>query len=190
MIIAKLGDFELRLKDYIGDHKYMTHDIDIVKRTDSESVFTIASFNEDSELVSCGDRLLSQIEDAYDLECVNKLAKIGGAIIRTENEFSGYGEMRTIKTWSMGHSVYGEPNVVRHYPIENNLKIYEACAEIDCNSKYYWNEEDAIDYIMDSYEDCVRRGYVEDRNRDEVREILKASGEIKDVGAYWIIEVK
>lgn len=191
MIIAKFDDFELRVKNYLGEHEYLTNDIEICKRNNTNnSIYTIASFNDKGEVVSCGDRLFRCIETEEELYWIRKLIEIGEKIVLSDITPSGYGKMREVKTWRNGRSILEEPDTIRKYPTEKDLVIYEAVAEIDCKSKYYWNEEDAIDYLMNSYEKCVNRGYVEDMDRDEVRETLKTNGELVNVGAYWIVEVK
>lgn len=86
--IARIGNFELRRKSFLCEHTYTTHEIEIVKwgkhgdnSYQNEYCFTIASFNERGEIVSCGDRLLIYITE--DVEAVMKLAKIAEAILDT-----------------------------------------------------------------------------------------------------------
>ena len=94
--IARIGNFELRRKSFLCEHTYTTHEIEIVKwdkygdsslavpRYQEEYCFTIADFNEKGEIVSCGDRLLTYINE--DFEAVQQLAGIAGHIIEcTDN---------------------------------------------------------------------------------------------------------
>lgn len=86
--IARIGNFELRRKSFLCEHTYTTHEIEIVKwdrPEDSlykkEYCFTIADFNKNGEIVSCGSRLLTYI--AEDVEAVMKLTKIAQEILDT-----------------------------------------------------------------------------------------------------------
>lgn len=91
--IARIGNFELRRESFLCEHTYTTHEIEIVKwgrhgdgllavpRHQEEYCFTIASFNEKGEIVSCGDRLLTYIVE--DVEAVMRLTKIAQLILDT-----------------------------------------------------------------------------------------------------------
>lgn len=87
MDICYKGKFSLRYKSYLGDHKYTTHDIEIVKWSDNHC-YTIACWNEDKDpdLVSCGLRLLDEIETIEDLQDVKHLATIGLSILLTDKK--------------------------------------------------------------------------------------------------------
>lgn len=91
--IARIRNFELRRKSFLCEHTYTTHEIEIVRwdrygnislavpSYQEEYCFTIANFNEEGEIVSCGDRLLTYF--AEDVEAIVKLAKIAQAILDT-----------------------------------------------------------------------------------------------------------
>ena len=86
--IARIRNVELRRKTFLWKHTYTTHEIEIVmwdKRTDGKDYcFTIADFNEEGEIVSCGNRLLTYINE--DFEAVQQLADIAASIIEcTDN---------------------------------------------------------------------------------------------------------
>lgn len=90
--IARIGNFELCRKSFLCEHTYTTHEIEIVKwdkRTDGKDYcFTIASFNQEGEIVSCGNRLLIYINDGF--EAVQQLADIAATIIEcTDNVVIG-----------------------------------------------------------------------------------------------------
>ena len=77
VIIAQIRNFSLRRQVYLVEHKYTTHDIEIVKIENNSTnnkpyCYTIASFNEAGELCSCGSRLLENIET----DNVQKIADI------------------------------------------------------------------------------------------------------------------
>lgn len=95
VIIAQIGNFSLRRKVYLAEHKYTTHDIEIVKIENNYTnnkpyCYTIASFNEDGELCSCGPRLLESIETEADLRAIKKLEEIAIRIIDTEEVETDY----------------------------------------------------------------------------------------------------
>ena len=78
VIISQIRNFSLRRQVYLVEHKYTTHDIEIVKiennSTNNKSFcYTIASFNEVGELCSCGSRLLENIETEEDLTAIKEL---------------------------------------------------------------------------------------------------------------------
>jgi hypothetical protein len=86
--IARIRNVELRRKTFLCEHTYTTHEMEIVmwdRRTDGiDYCFTIASFNQEGEIVSCGNRLLTYISD--DFEAVQDLASIAAHIIEcTDN---------------------------------------------------------------------------------------------------------
>lgn len=80
MTIARIDNFALRHKTYLGEHTYSTHDIEIVKYQ-SETCYTIASFNEDGEITSCCDRLLESMGCVDDLDAIKTLSRIAYMII-------------------------------------------------------------------------------------------------------------
>ena len=66
MTIMKIGEFELRNVSYIDDSVPTTHDMEIVKwgkRNGNKYCYTIATFNENGEIVSCMDQLFKTIRD-------------------------------------------------------------------------------------------------------------------------------
>lgn len=95
VIIAQIRNFSLRRQVYLVEHKYTTHDIEIVKIENNSTnnkpyCYTIASFNEDGELCSCGSRLLENIETEEDLKAIKELEEIGRQIISTEEVETDY----------------------------------------------------------------------------------------------------
>lgn len=93
VLIAEIGNFQLRRKTFLSEHKYMTHDLEIVKkemRNNEQYVYTIADFNDEGEIVSCGTRLLESIESEDDLEYVKELSHIASHIISTRNVETDY----------------------------------------------------------------------------------------------------
>lgn len=84
MTLARCGQFELRHKNFVGEHKYTTHDIEICRYTNYGNCYTIADFNEDGDLVSLGERLLDSIEDFGDIADLKRLVKIGIGIVALE----------------------------------------------------------------------------------------------------------
>ena len=88
MTIMKIGKFELRNVAYIDDSVPTTHDIEIVKweeRNGHEYCYTIATFNENGEIVSCMDRLFKAISDDENSEAailaISKMAEVASIII-------------------------------------------------------------------------------------------------------------
>ena len=88
MTIMKIGEFELRNVSYIDDSVPTTHDIEIVKweeRNGHEYCYTIATFNENGEIVSCMDRLFKAISDDENIEAailaISKMAEVASIII-------------------------------------------------------------------------------------------------------------
>ena len=88
MTIMKIGEFELRNVSYIDDSVPTTHDIEIVKwekRNGSKYCYTIATFNENGEIVSCMDRLFKTIRDDENSEAailaISKMAEVASTII-------------------------------------------------------------------------------------------------------------
>lgn len=89
--IAFCGKFSLRYKSYICEHVYMTHDIEIVKwdedKRGNKHCYVIASWTDGKNpaLISCGNRLINELETVEDIDAVKKLVAIGEAILSTEN---------------------------------------------------------------------------------------------------------
>lgn len=95
VIISQIRNFSLRRQVYLVEHKYTTHDIEIVKIENNSTnnkpyCYTIANFNEDGELCSCGSRLLENIETEEDLKAIKELEEIGRRIISTEEVETDY----------------------------------------------------------------------------------------------------
>ena len=95
VIIAQIRNFSLRRQVYLVEHKYTTHDIEIVKIENNSTnnkpyCYTIANFNEDGELCSCGSRLLENIKTEEDLKAIKELEEIGRRIISTEEVETDY----------------------------------------------------------------------------------------------------
>lgn len=89
--IAIKGRFSLRYKTYLGDKKAGMKDIEIVEWTsykidDKYTCWTIASFDEKGQLVSCGDRLLDALYDGRDISHIRHLATIAREIIESDDE--------------------------------------------------------------------------------------------------------
>ena len=83
--IARIGDFALRTKQYLGDKIPTTHDIEIVQWT-PKYCYTIADFNDDGEIVSCGNRLLEALIEDFDcVGCVSQLAEIAYMILNSDD---------------------------------------------------------------------------------------------------------
>ena len=82
MTIARIGKFALRHETFINRKKVNTHEIEIVKFYGEklDVCYTIASFNEAGEIVSCGNRLLDGVT-AEDIEAIKTLADIAYLII-------------------------------------------------------------------------------------------------------------
>ena len=81
MTIARIDNFALRHRTYLGEHTYSTHEIEIAKYDEKGHCYTIASFNEDGELVSCCNRLLEAIQIYDDLDAIKTLSHIAYMII-------------------------------------------------------------------------------------------------------------
>ena len=88
MTIMKIGEFELRNVSYIDDSVPTTHDIEIVKwekRNGSKYCYTIATFNENGEIVSCMDQLFKAIRDDENSKAailaISKMAEVASIII-------------------------------------------------------------------------------------------------------------
>ena len=88
MTIMKIGEFELRNVSYIDDSVPTTHDMEIVKwekRNGNKYCYTIATFNENGEIVSCMDRLFKTIRDDENSEAailaISKMAEVASIII-------------------------------------------------------------------------------------------------------------
>ena len=150
MVIAQSGEFKLNLKVYICDHEYMTHDIEICHHEEGCN-YTIASFNDNGELVSCGDRLMNAITTIDDAaEDIKTLEEIGSRICATKNISSGYGKMITIK-----HTPYnkdGTPGRTKVYksPIEKDLEVWCGVRDSDCEDHYFYTKEQAAEYVAET----------------------------------------
>ena len=88
MTIMRIGEFELRNVAYIDDSVPTTHDIEIVKWEEHngyKSCYTIATFNENGEIVSCMDRLFKTISADENSEAailaISKMAEVASTII-------------------------------------------------------------------------------------------------------------
>ena len=90
MKIAQMGNFALCTATYLGEHTYMTHEINIVKYYEPNKCYVIAQFTNAGEISSIDTRLLDSIKNSDDLDNINTLAIIGRQIIQTENVPSGY----------------------------------------------------------------------------------------------------
>lgn len=159
MIIAQSGEFRLNLKNYICDHDYMTHDIEICHYEEGCS-YTIASFNDDGELVSCGDRLMDVITTIDNAaEDIKTLEEIGSRICATENILSGYGKMITIKCTLYNKD--GTPGHTKIYkrPIEKDLEVWCGVKDFDCKEHYFYTKEQAAEYVaeIDNFEEIILR---------------------------------
>ena len=82
MTIARIGKFALRHKTFINRKNINTHEIEIVRFYGEklDVCYTIASFNEAGEIVSCGNRLLDGVT-VEDIEIIKTLANIAYLII-------------------------------------------------------------------------------------------------------------
>ena len=88
MTIMRIGEFELRNATYIDDRVPTTHDLEIVKwkeRNGDEYCYTIATFNENGEIVSCMDQLFKTISADENSEAailaIRKMADVALTII-------------------------------------------------------------------------------------------------------------
>ena len=89
MIIAQYGNFALATKVYPESHEYFVRDIEIVKIMGDEGPVSIAYFNKEGALVSCGRRLLDNMETPEDIDCVKKISEIAALIYDGVNVKSG-----------------------------------------------------------------------------------------------------
>ena len=91
MIIAQYGDFTLSTKTYPADanHEYFVRDVELGKVVDGEYL-TIATFNKEGLLVSCQNRLMTNINTQEDILAVRSLTEIAALIYAGENVKSGY----------------------------------------------------------------------------------------------------
>lgn len=88
MVIMRIGKFGLGNSTYIDDRVPTTHNLKIVKweeRDGHEYCYTIATFNENGEIVSCMDRLFKAINDDENIEAailaISKMAEVASTII-------------------------------------------------------------------------------------------------------------
>ena len=89
MTIMRIGKFELRNVAYIDNSVPTTHDLESVKweeRNGSKYCNTIATFNENGEIVSCMDRLFKTISADENSEAailaISKMADVALTIIK------------------------------------------------------------------------------------------------------------
>lgn len=116
MTIARIGNYALKTRNYIGEHTYTTHDIELVKYelvdkskySDPESVndeycYSIAEFTDDGDVKSFGTRLIDAIyEDnsSESVEAVNELISVGIKIVNNTTKVeSGYIPNNSSKCW-------------------------------------------------------------------------------------------
>jgi len=116
--ILRLGNFALRYRTYINKTTITTHDIDLVRyeKTDKsrysdpstandEYCFTIASFKrnnkdpEESDVVSCCNRLIESLETEDDIRILKKLTRLGLDILIEEPTKIDIEESRKVKSW-------------------------------------------------------------------------------------------
>lgn len=94
MTIMRIGEFELRNITYIDDRVPTTHNLEIVKweeRNGHEYCYTIATFNENGEIVSCMDRLFKAIgTDEAAILAISKMADVALTIINCSNPVPAY----------------------------------------------------------------------------------------------------
>ena len=79
MTIMRIGEFELRNVNYIDNRVPTNHDLEIVKwekHNGDDYCYTIATFNENGEIVSCMDRLFKVISAAEN--CTSAILAISG----------------------------------------------------------------------------------------------------------------
>ena len=88
MTIMRIGKFELRNVAYIDNSVPTTHDLEIVKweeRNGNKYCYTIATFNENGEIVSCMDQLFKTISADENSEAailaISKMADVALTII-------------------------------------------------------------------------------------------------------------
>lgn len=88
MIIAQYGNFALATKVYTDAHEYHVRDLEIQK-VSTEDAISIAYFNAEGALVSCGRRLLDNMDTQEDIDNVKKLAELFVLIYDGINAKSG-----------------------------------------------------------------------------------------------------
>ena len=108
-IIARIGHYALRQKNYLFEHTYTTHEIEIVRydtREDGqEYCYTIAGFNQEGELISYGNRLIEDLRmNPNAVEIVYILANIAYTII-TETDEVNVGNWAIIPKPMQGYKV-------------------------------------------------------------------------------------
>lgn len=89
MIIAQYGNFVLATKVFANDHEYYVRDLEVQRVAKDGTNVSIAYFNEDGALVSCGRRLLDNMETQDDIDNVKKLAELFVLIYDGINAKSG-----------------------------------------------------------------------------------------------------
>ena len=97
MTIMRIGKFELRNVAYIDNSVPTTHDLEIVKwkeRNGDEYCYTIATFNENGEIVSCMDQLFKTISADENSEAailaISKMADVALIIINCSELVPAY----------------------------------------------------------------------------------------------------
>ena len=97
MTIMKIGEFELRNVAYIDNSVPTTHDLEIVKweeRNGNKYCYTIATFNENGEIVSCMDQLFKTISADENSEAailaISKMADVALTIINCSELVPAY----------------------------------------------------------------------------------------------------
>ena len=97
MTIMRIGEFELRNSNYIDDRVPTTHDLEIVKWKEcngDEYCYTIATFNENGEIVSYMDRLFKTISADENSEAailaISKMADVALTIINCSELVPAY----------------------------------------------------------------------------------------------------
>lgn len=97
MTIMRIGEFELRNSAYIDDRVPTTHNLEIIKweeRNGHEYCYTIATFNENGEIVSCMDRLFKAINIGENSEAailaISKMVDVASTIINCSNPVPAY----------------------------------------------------------------------------------------------------
>lgn len=116
MTIARINNYALKTKNYVGNHTYTTHDIELVKyefvdkskysdpnSVNDEYCYSIAEFTTEGDVKSFGTRLIDAIyEDnsSEAVEAINELISIGTKIVsNTEKINSGYEPTHNTKCW-------------------------------------------------------------------------------------------
>ena len=97
MTIMRIGEFELRNSTYIDDRVPTTHNLEIIKwkeRNGHEYCYTIATFNENGEIVSCMDRLFKAINICENSEgailVISRMAEVAATIINCSEPVPAY----------------------------------------------------------------------------------------------------